>query len=846
MLGLRTSFLRKSGFMLVFRCFFPPKSGKCCFDESLKPASRNCGLALHLKKRSSVMNKMFDSWSKRSGVDGQSRNEAKDLLEGASDLKESLIMLGKLQEASKSMARSEKKQNLNTVGKDEEADCEAMGFNRFRCSICENRLQTPQLSVDGSSRNCMKELKKAIRDGLYRQNLLSVPSDEDRAFLGQCQLGCLSDGPPASSSRFSMVRPNGCSQKFACDQSTRTDSSVSATLQQNLKSPNLIAKLMGLEEIPLESVQTSEKQKAKKTSQHRNFPFFAIDIARVRKPQFIASKSKQRTLEDIIATMRFKGLLKSNHVRNWPHISESSELKVHGRNFHMERFDNGMPPIVIIKPLNVLRCRKETQTESLNQEDGFSDPLQILKRMGGKESENMKTIVRSKDGVSCPKQIIKRLGANELKRARTKVPERELSEPIQGVKRLGAKDMKNRETRGLHLEGVLDSKQMIKRASAKELNIMETTAQKGIPDPKQMHKRMRAEEQETTETKVWKQPVPVGKQLLKKAGVNGLKIKESSIHKGASDVKQVLKISGGKELMIMKTADCYFSRVKLPSPLNRKHQKSAAIKTGNKEGSVQKVLPETETKSRRPGNRMIPVKNPNFLQKNATQNHNLGHKRHVSHESMKWIKEGHIKNAKAAKEGTKSSSTIENAQRAKDDKEIHLMHENKCTSTIASTLPDEQLSTQTRQDPDVQIKGSGIEAGIGNAKLILDYANELMTRKGLQMGSKGHPLLQAHVWGFRTSISFDQLVEELNDGLEYLKCYGKVGDDILPKDGLYMMLSKDLKGKGVSVSGLWDFGWTNGFSMQETDQIVGEIAKHVLDALMAEVTIDFHPTDFMV
>lgn len=598
------------------------------------------------------MNKMFDSWSKRSGVDGQSRNVARDLLEGASDLKESLIMLGKLQEASKSMARPEKKQNLNTVGKDDEDDCEAMGSNRFRCSNCENRLQTPRLSVDGSSRNCMEELK---RDGLYRQNLLSVPS----AFLGQCQLGCVSDGPPASLSRSSMVRPNGCSQKFASDQSTRTDSSVSATLQQKVKSPNLIAKLMGLEEIPLESVQTSEKQKAKKTSLHRNLPLFAIDITRVRKPQFIASKSKQRTLEDIIATMRFKGLLKSNHVRNWPHISQSSESKVHGTNFHMERFDNGMPPIVIIKPLNVLRCRKETQTERLNQEDGFSDPLQILKRMGAKESENMKTIVLSKDGVSCPKQIIKRLGANELKRTRTKALERELSEPIQGVKRSGAKDMKNRETRGLHLEGVLDSKQMIKRASAKELNMMETTAQKGIPDPKQMHKRMRAEEQETTETKVWKQPVPVRKQLLKKAGVNGLKIKETSIHKGASDVKQVLKISGGKELMITKTADCYFSSVELPSHLIHKHQKSEAIKTDNKEGSVRKVLPEIETKSRRPGNRMIPVKNPNFLQKNATQNHNLVHKKqHVSHNSMKWIKEGHIKNAKAAREGIKSSSTV--------------------------------------------------------------------------------------------------------------------------------------------------------------------------------------------
>lgn len=54
------------------------------------------------------------------------------------------------------------------------------------------------------------------------------------------------------------------------------------------------------------------------------------------------------------------------------------------------------------------------------------------------------------------------------------------------------------------------------------------------------------------------------------------------------------------------------------------------------------------------------------------------------------------------------SEQIEKAQLEKDDKEIQLTHENRCTSTITSTLPDEQLSTQTGQDPDVQIKGKNL------------------------------------------------------------------------------------------------------------------------------------------
>ncbi|KAE8009146.1 hypothetical protein FH972_005599 [Carpinus fangiana] len=46
------------------------------------------------------LNWMFDLWTKGVRFDGQSKDIAEDLLKRALDLQESLIMLGKLQEAS--------------------------------------------------------------------------------------------------------------------------------------------------------------------------------------------------------------------------------------------------------------------------------------------------------------------------------------------------------------------------------------------------------------------------------------------------------------------------------------------------------------------------------------------------------------------------------------------------------------------------------------------------------------------------------------------------------------------------------------------------------------------------
>jgi len=55
---------------------------------------------MEVSRGAQKLNQMIDSWSKGVIFDGQSKDIAQDLLKGALDLQESLVMLGKSQEAS--------------------------------------------------------------------------------------------------------------------------------------------------------------------------------------------------------------------------------------------------------------------------------------------------------------------------------------------------------------------------------------------------------------------------------------------------------------------------------------------------------------------------------------------------------------------------------------------------------------------------------------------------------------------------------------------------------------------------------------------------------------------------
>lgn len=134
---------------------------------------------------------------------------------------------------------------------------------------------------------------------------------------------------------------------------------------------------------------------------------------------------------------------------------------------------------------------------------------------------------------------------------------------------------------------------------------------------------------------------------------------------------------------------------------------------------------------------------------------------------------------------------------------------------------------------------NGLESGTVNTRLFLDCAHELMTRKSGHRECAGHSLLRTYMWGPKVSISMDQLVEELIDEIENLRSYNKSGDGVLPTDGLYTILGKDLTCKRRLVNGVWDLGWVNGHSMEDAKQVIVEVERHVLSCLIEEVISEF-------
>ena len=341
---------------------------------------------LEVSKGAQKLNKMIDSWSQRPTFDGQqSKDIAKDLLKGALDLQESLIMLGKLQEASRYMAQLKKKQKEKMErGRNEELGSERMDSNRFGDYNYHMGFQKPRLSVDGSSRNSTEELKKVIRDSFARQNLMQNIAAYDKSCYERRRSDSALEFPSASasSSQSSMVYS---------DDTKFVDSLSPVDSLKEKKRPNLIAKLMGLEEFPSRPLQnTSRKQLESGKTLNQKRPLFDIDMPKVRKAESAVQEAEmeRRTLKKILETMQFKGLLKCNSANSF------EPKALHSRPSHSkERLIDDMPPIVLIKPLN-FRCleSKELLAPNCCQEEGALDAKKILRKPKKKEEIPVKTI----------------------------------------------------------------------------------------------------------------------------------------------------------------------------------------------------------------------------------------------------------------------------------------------------------------------------------------------------------------------------------------------------------------------------------------------------------------------
>lgn len=155
---------------------------------------------------------------------------------------------------------------------------------------------------------------------------------------------------------------------FTLDDVAFADSLSPMNSLKKTKGPNLIAKLMGVEEFPSKPFQTTSKKHLEggKTMNQKR-PLFGIDILKVRKSQSAVQKVdlERRMLKATLKPMQFEGFLKCNPAKG--HESQAP----YSRTSHSkERLIDDMPPVVLIKPLPFPCQSKELLAPYCIQEEG--------------------------------------------------------------------------------------------------------------------------------------------------------------------------------------------------------------------------------------------------------------------------------------------------------------------------------------------------------------------------------------------------------------------------------------------------------------------------------------------
>ncbi|XP_041006784.1 uncharacterized protein LOC121251571 [Juglans microcarpa x Juglans regia] len=760
---------------------------------------------MEVSRGAQKLNQTIDSWSKGVRYDGQSKDIAKDLLKEALDLQESLIMLGKLQEASDYMGRLKRKQNEKT----ERRRIDEMGIKRtysskFGYQKLPKGFQKPRVSVDGSSRNHnIEELKKVINDSLARQNLLPNPSSEEMGFLTQRDSDTASEIPSTSSNKSLMVHSSDfCS----------TESSLSSTAsQKKSKTPNLIAKLMGLEELPSKTLQATlqEHLESERISSQRRL-LFDIDIPKGSNPQSMAQHvdPELRTLEKILETMQLKGLLKSKSAK------ELKPYSYHSNDFHSKhRLIDEIPPVVLIKPMRVSCQLEELHTPVLQEEESLNTKVILTKPKTVEEptSKTRKGALSSKRGkMEAAETPIKMISLEEgAKRHKEVLMKRE------------EKEIKFREKDSIKLKasGLVDHTRQKKEAIGKKAKVASASRK-----PTEMV-NVRAKIVSRSEDHA------KANSIKPKKGSNI--INNQTPGQPSSTQSTILRRASKTKTSISNSSDQKKNQMKKTTPVREpKAAKSVIESSSSKEDDKRIDLGSQNCSPQIRTGTALGDQLPIEVDKDASQCHIGEHcsNRESSLSDVTPLSPKHEMDDKIAEEAyhlifhpktdTKSFKTGTNL-------EAFLLSSPSFLSR-AVELFDLNGSSSTS----FEISGiDGLE--VANGRLTLGCANELIERKSLIVSQMVHPLLLTPVSNVRACISIDKLVEEVCKGVENLRSYSKLAGESLCVDGL-AMLERDINCNGVE-NAIWVVGWRHGFSDDDAEDVVNEIEKLVFNGLIEEV-----------
>ncbi|KAK1549698.1 hypothetical protein Q3G72_006390 [Acer saccharum] len=770
---------------------------------------------LKVSRGAQKLNGMVDSWSKGKSYDGQSKDVGKDMLKGALDLQESLVMLGKLQEASQYKGWLKKKQKeMSKRGNNDQVGIESVHSYHFGDRNYQMEFQKPRLSTDGASRDCYEELREVIRDSLARQNLLPKTQSEEMMGFHRRRLDSSSDIPCTSSSQSSITQTSNYSS---------TGSPLSFTApEKKPKGPNLIAKLMGLEEIPanpLQSTLPKQKKDDKFSSQQR--PMFDYDMPKVKRPQFVRQRDnpERKTLKEILETMHSTGILKSDSVNELQSCPYQS-CDLHSK----ERLIGNMSPIVLIRP----RCDQFLESEEtfvpMSQEKGVQDTKLRLRKLKVKEELPSRTSDCKEGSLNSGKTNRKTEGEENV------------------IKRLSKEGEKKR-------------KDMIRILGEKEVKIKQKGCDKVISSGHVTHQPQKKEAIDKKDDKITKTMVgsrkPIQKEIVKsknvsksqdQAKVNAMKVRKpdngsnaaknqilhqqnSTLNAISNRTKQTVNNTSNdrKRLLVTRqklvteptTANLTTENVVCREDDERISfaRKEDSVPGGDNNTCVDQLPAEKDPDA----SGFQITESCNNSRRSLSEANMLTSKDEGETEFFEEINDdiNHIRpESKSFKTGTNLKAFL--------------------LSSLAFLSHAEELF-DLNVDSHIVLQTSGTnDFVISNERLSMDCANELMERRSLLNSKTSHPLLLTWLRNSRIHLSLEELLEEICDGVETLRSYTELGGEKLSTDSLYAVLERDIGCNGI-VSGIWDLGWRNELSVDDTEKAVNDIEKLLLSGLINEI-----------
>lgn len=766
---------------------------------------------LEVSKEAEKLNHVINSWSNEKKLKkNQHKNSiiAKDLLRGALELQESIAMLEKLQEASSYMMGLSRKQKQKL----EEGTFDGMvsGVRGF---------QRPRKSFD--------EMRNVVRDSLLRQNMITNPVFEEH-YYDHRKMGSPDMMPSTSSStQSSMVY----SSNFVPSESSVSSSTFSRSKKE--RDSSLIVKLMGLETFPSSPRKHGEREKILNLAK----PLYDIDSPKARRPQLGAQEvgMKQRSVDEILEKLKFKGFLKNNSVNGLTIDLPESEVFASNNS----RIDERMP-IVVMKPLrypcidldepfkpkfqgeNVMRSRYSRgsyQASVRNEAGNFSEKYETVGEVNYEEkAKSVKKVASAKAKPQKKQAEVKKAGESErvMSPTRRKV---EVKKDVKASDQLSSRDQEK-----------FNAAKIKKEKDGKSISKNQISSRQKTTTTSMLDQRKRG----TSERKKNRQPAVV--------------LEGKRIHKGENNESEAFHrkdIDSAGEKCVLPTINNIIGDNNNITERCQNQIRDYDIDYQYKLGETPGIsyLPNDKKISHFDDNQSSYSEITSVSTSECCNVDQLDETQSPLHEVtlITTHENGIAVHHDTNQEVTKSPENGLESPRKPDD-ETSGQCLNPHMKLKALLLSNSLFNTHVEELFNIQINPDSTpilvdesDQDLENTRLLIDCANEVLELKSSHFLLAYVPLPRTYTTKSRELVTLDCLMEEVCNAIEHLRCYLRPKNDEFPSDDLYDLQDRDLRFK----SGTWAVGWRSMCTQEEVEQVIGEIDKFVLGKLIEEVLRDF-------